>query len=121
MAVQVTHVAGGFVVEVHDIGELDVVHHLAGQLGAGPSAAVVVDVSGMTMAPIGGVEQLVGRIRAAASEGRSLRWSLVAARLTARRLLRQLCAGSTIGVFPDVDAALAAMPPGLASTSGAAS
>lgn len=120
MAVQVTHVAGGVVVVLQDVSQLDLVSRLAAQLGPSPAAAVVVDVSAMTMAPTDGVEQLVGRLRAAAADCRWHRWSLVAARLTARRVLRQQCAGTTIGVFPDVDTALAAVPPGLASSAGTA-
>ncbi len=120
MSVQVTHVAGALVVAVQDVSQLDVVSRLAGQLGASPAAAVVVDVSAMTMTPNGGAEVLAGRVRAAAAECRWHRWSLVAARLTARRILRQLFAGTAIGVFPTVDAALAAVPPGLTSTTGAA-
>lgn len=121
MSVQVTHVAGGLVVAVQDVSQLDVVRHMAAQLAPSAAAAVVVDVSAVTMAPSDGAEQLVGGIRAAATECRSHRWSLVAARLTARRILRQLCAGTTIGVYPNVDAALAAVPPGLTSSAGRAS
>lgn len=121
MSVQVSHVASGLVVAVQDVYQLDVVSRLAGQLGPSPAAALVIDVSGMTMTPSGGAEVLAGRVRAVAAECRWHRWSLVAARLSARRVLRQLLAGTAIGVFPSVDAALAALPPGLTSTTGTAS
>lgn len=118
MGVQITHVPGGLVAAVQDVSQLDLVSRLVGRLEPSPPAAVVVDVSDLTMAPSGGVDQLVGRLRAAAAESRWHRWSLVAARLTARRILRQLCADTTIGVFPSVEAALAAVPPGLAPNTG---
>lgn len=120
MSVQVTHMAGGLVVAVQDVSQLDVVSRLAGQLGPSSAAAVVVDVSAMTMTASGGAEVLARRMRAAAAECPWHRWSLVAARLTARRILRQLFAGTAIGIFPTVDAALAAVPPGLTSTPGTA-
>lgn len=121
MSVQVFHVAGGLVVALEDVSQLEVVSHLVGHLASSPPAAVVVDVSAMTMTPSGGAGVLAGRMRAAAAEYRRHRWSLVAARLTARRILRPLFAGTAIGVFPTIDAALAAVPPGPTSTSEMAS
>jgi hypothetical protein len=112
MAAQVTHVGGGLVVALQDMAQLGVLAMVADQLGPMPLGAVVVDVSDLMMAPSDGVEVLVGRVRAAATACRPHRWSLVAARLTARRILRQLCADTNIGVYPSVDAALAAAPAG---------
>lgn len=121
MTVQVTHVAGGLVVAVQDVSQLDVVSHLAGQLAPSSAAAVVVDVSALTMTPNGGAELLARWVQVAAAECRWHRWSLVAPRLTARRVLRQLIAGTAIGVYPSVEAALAAAPPGLRTIAGTAS
>ena len=107
MALHVTHLQGGVLVSLTHAGETDLLRRVADQLGTGP-ATVIVDVAAITMAPSEGVELLVAQVRAAAAARRSHRWSLVAGRLTARRILRRLCAGSAVGVYPDIDTALAA-------------
>lgn len=113
--------SGGLVVAVQDVAQVDLVKRLASQLDPSPPTAVVVDVSAMTMAPREGVEQLVSRLREVSAECRGHRWSLVAGRLTARRILNQICAGTALGVFPNVDAALAALPGDQGPYTGSAS
>lgn len=103
-----TQQPGGVVVALQHTAEADLLARVVHQLGAGRDTSVVVDVTALTMAPLDGVDTIVAQVCAAAAAGQSQRWSLVARRLTARRILRQLCAGSAIGVYPDVDQALAA-------------
>lgn len=110
VSVQLKHLDAGLLLTVHALDELTVLEHLSAHLG-GDEVAVVVDVSQMTMAPPADVETLVGEVRHAAARGRH-RWSLVSGRSTARRILRQLLAGSAIAVHPSVDAALLALRPG---------
>jgi len=104
VAVELSHRDAGLVVTVHDADELPALERLAGLLAEG--ARVVVDVSAVTVAPADDARTLVDGVRAAALASSGLRWSLVATRLSARRVLRQLCAGSSVDVFASVDAAL---------------
>lgn len=107
VAVQLSHAEGGVVLSIHDPDELTVLDRVAAHLGGEPRLTVVVDVSELTMAPRRGVEALVGHVRAAADTTVPHRWSLVAGRRSARRVLLQLCTGTEISVHPSVAVALA--------------
>jgi hypothetical protein len=108
MAVELSHRSTGFVVTIHDPAELPALGRVAAAAPGGAGTAIVVDVSGLTIAPPGAAQALVDAVRVAAVERTGQRWSLVANRLSARRVLRSLCAGTSVRVFPSVDMALAA-------------
>jgi hypothetical protein len=106
MAVELTHLDGGVVVTIHDPAELPLLGRMASTVG-GADAAVVLDVSNLTITPHSGAELLVDAVRSISAP--STGWSLVATRLTARRALRQLFAGSDVRVYPSISMAIAAM------------
>lgn len=112
MAVELTHREGGYVVTVHDPAELPLLGWMADRVGD-VDGSVVVDVSSLTIAPHAGADALVDAVRAIAAAATGQRWSFVATRLSARKVLRRLCAGSTVHVYPSVGIALAATVPGV--------
>ena len=115
MSLRLTHLDAGLLLTVHALGELTVLERISEHLQGDDDLSVVVDVSQLTMAPPGDVEELVGEVRHAAAQG-THRWSLVSGRSTARRILRQLLTGSAIGVHASVEAALLAGRTGAAAT-----
>lgn len=108
MAVELSHRRTGFVLTIHDPAELPALGLVAAKVSDGLGTSVVVDVSEMTVAPQEDARKLVDAVCAAAAASGGRRWALVATRLSARRVLRALCADSAVGVYPSVDVALAA-------------
>lgn len=108
MAVELTHRESGFVVTIHDPAELPTLTRMAARVPTVIGTSVVVDVSELMIAPHGDARLLVETVQSAAAASVEHRWSLVATRLSARRVLRQLCTGSSVHVYPSVDMALAA-------------
>ena len=110
MSIQVSHEGRALVVSMFEDADVALVDCLADALDAVAEAApVVVDLSAVTLAPRGGVEALIQRLTASAASTPPGHYALVATRLTARRLLRQLGVGGSLPLFPTVGAAVAAL------------
>jgi len=109
VSIRLSHLDDGLLLTVHALGELTVLDRLSTHVD-GEHLAVVVDVSEMTMAPQGDVEQLVDEVCHAAVQGEH-RWSVVSTRVTARRILRQRLDGTGVAVHSSIDAALLASRP----------
>ena len=109
---------GTLVVAVHDVVDFTVVGQVTEKLVPCAARLVIVDVREMTPALTDITPSLVEPVRTMAAKTKPLRWAFVVGRLTVRRALRQLCAGTNIGVHLSIDAALAALSPLEAATDG---
>lgn len=108
MSVEVSQREDALVLAVHDVVDIARVGRVTERLEASEGAGMVIlDVRAMTVAPADTAASLVDRVRPLAANTKPLRWAFVVGRLTARRILRELCADTNIGVHLSIDSALA--------------